>query len=195
MADNYTYKRLSLREGTGRDFIEMVAGAGSWKLVGHNAGEDNASYMCTRTWGVLAGLWVSYLEDITTGASALVVFGESEQDVQELIQRITPIIQPYTKHEMISLARGEGSVQDRIRAILRVAVAAGEDFDPESFEIISGAARDPDPNIRNAAAWSTTYVFWPQALKMLRDMAANDPDERVRQSARGLLADFQRGKS
>ena len=85
--------------------------------------------------------------------------------------------------------------QEKIPAVLRVALAAGPEFDAEFFRALTETAQDPDPFVRNAAAWSTTYLEWPQSLDLLREMESRDPDERVRQSARGLLDDFQRSGS
>lgn len=195
MASNQYYDRMLLREGADRDAVEMITSAGSWPLVEHNVGEASESYMLFRTWGVAPGLWISYLEDLTTKASVLIAFGSEQEQVEELSRRISIILQPYSRSEVLELPAQEENKQKRIQAIIRVALAAGERFDPEIFGVISDASRDPDLEIRNAAVWATTYLLWPQSLLMLREIAADDPDEWVKKAAQELLADFQGSES
>jgi hypothetical protein len=191
VADNHYSKTLPLRGTTGPNDIEMITSAGNWPLVEDNSGMDTESYMSFRTWGVASGLWLSHLTDLATQAGVLIAFGHDREQVEDLSQRIVPILQPLSREEMLSRAHGGGSAQDRARAIVRVALAAGDDFDHEIFQVILDAARDVNRDIRNAAAWSTTYLTWPQSLSMLEDMASGDQDEQVRIAARELLDSFR----
>ncbi|MEI8408939.1 MULTISPECIES: HEAT repeat domain-containing protein [unclassified Kribbella] len=178
-------------DGSPRTSVERIARVSPWQVIESNDGAEDAAYQCYRLWGAAAGLWVMYLEDLTTRASALEVFGEDADDVAELSRRILAVIgvAPYTREELLTaVSRLRG--QEKIRAMLRVALAMGKDFDSEYFAALADAARDEDPEIRNAAAWSTVYLESPESLGLLKDLAANDPHEAVRNSARGLLADF-----
>ncbi|MGW6903136.1 HEAT repeat domain-containing protein [Streptomyces sp. NPDC054940] len=187
--------RMVLRPPAGRESVEMVTSAGEWQLVETNEGEESAAYMVFRTWAPALGLWLSLVEDITTQAGVLIAFGDDGGQVADLAHRLSVFVPVMTREEVVA---GPGAAQDsqeRIPAVVRVALVAAPEFDAELFQVLVEAAHDPDPFVRNAAAWSTTYLEWPQSLDLLRELEARDPDERVRQSARDLLNDFQRGGS
>ncbi|GLY69212.1 hypothetical protein [Amycolatopsis taiwanensis] len=70
------------------------------------------------------------------------------------------------------------------RHLLRLALSASATFDAEIFESIE---------IRNAAAWATVYLDWPECASLLWRMAENDPDERIRNGSRTLLESLKGG--
>jgi hypothetical protein len=184
--------RMVVRPPAGRESVEMVTSAGEWQLVETNEGEESAAYMVFRTWAPASGLWLSLVEDTTTQACVLIAFGDDGEQVADLAHRMSVFVPVMTREEVLA---GPGAAKDpqaRIPAVLRVALAAMSEFDAAIFQVLTDTAQDPDPFVRNAAAWSTTYLEWPQSLDLLREMASRDPDERVRQSASDLLNDFQR---
>ena len=187
--------RMVVRPPAGRASVEMVTSAGEWQLVETNEGEESAAYMVFRTWAPAPGLWLSLTEDTTTQACVLIAYGDDGEQVADLAHRMSVFVPVMTREEVVA---GPGAAKDpqvKIPAVLRVALAAMPEFDAAIFQVLTDAAQDPDPFVRNAAAWSTTYLEWPQSLDMLREMASQDPDERVRNSARDLLDDFQGGGS
>ncbi|MFJ2203299.1 HEAT repeat domain-containing protein [Streptomyces violaceusniger] len=195
MAAEYQYNRMVLREEISRDVIVGLASKGLWPSLEDNENDESASYMYYRLWGVAQGLWASLTEDLTTQVKVFTVFGEDSADVVELSRRVTIILQPYSRQELTRPPQFGADKHERIRTAMRAALAAGDEYDGELYAVISAAAQAPDPDVRNAAAWATTYVSWPQVLELLRNMAANDSDARVREGAQALLNDFQRDEA
>ena len=209
MADLYQHHRMVLRDtdtgpvtiggmihreptdGTLRARAELIATAGHWPLVESNAGEADESYRCYLLWGVTPELWMMYLEDRTTETAAIEFFGTDGPEVAEIARRVTLMfdLRPYQRDELLAdAARLSG--REKVRAILRVALAMGSDDDPEYFEAILQASHDPDPDIRNAAAWSTLYLSSQESLAMVARMAEQDPDPRVRAASAELLSEI-----
>ncbi|TCC07363.1 HEAT repeat domain-containing protein [Kribbella soli] len=178
-------------DGTLRGRAELIATAGHWPLVESNAGEADESYRCYLLWGVTPALWMMYLEDRTTQTAAIEFFGTDGSEVAEIVRRVTLMfeLRPYQRHELLADAAGL-SGREKGRAVLRVALAMGSDDDPEYFGAIQRASHDPDPDIRNAAAWSTLYLSNAESLAMLARMAAEDPDPNVRKASAELLSEI-----
>lgn len=170
---------------------ELIARAGHWPLVEHEEDAHKRSLI----WGAAPGLWMRYLEDRTTRTSALVFFGEDLFAVAEIVRRVITLfnLHPYTREELLTLP-DETEGRERIRAIMRVALALGDTDDPELFAVLKAASRDfADAGARVAASWSTAYLDGEESLTLLADMARDDPDEAVRESAAGLLRAFEGG--
>ncbi len=196
MVENLYYeRRLALREGSGREVVETIAGAGDWAPVPDPAAEAVMEHAYVRTWGVLPWLWLSYVEDLVTGVSVAVAFGEDSEAVESLGDRVSSIVRPYSRSELFLAEGGSAKKDDRIKGIVRLALAAPREFDRELFEHIETASRDPEPEIRNAAAWGTIYLTWPAARSMLKRIAEEDPHSQVRQGAKDLLLSIEDGES
>jgi HEAT repeat protein len=130
-----------------------------------------------------------YLEDRTTQTAVLDFFGTEALEVAEIVRRVTSMysLRPYTKDELLAdVVQLHG--REKSRAVIRLALVA--DDDPEYFEAIRTASRDPEPEIRVSAAWSTIYLSGAESLAMLAEMADGDPAPDVRKAAAELLAEF-----
>ena len=183
--------RMALRDSADRQVVTMLTSAAEWPLVETNEHEESAAYMTFRTWAPSSGLWLSYLEDVTTQATVLIAFGDDEDHVADLARRVSAFVEVVPRTELMAEPVSDADPQKRIPSVVRMALAAHAEFDAELFAILTEVAHDADPHVRNAAVWSTTYLEWPQSLTLLAEVADQDPDERVRQSAQDLLKDFQ----
>jgi hypothetical protein len=183
----YPERRLALTQLPGWDAVNNVARTAQWQVVDSNAGRDDEEYKTTVTWGVAPELWVTYIEDRITQVSVLVVFGSDDSTVDELAGRLSLLLSPVARSEVLQPVGDAGTQREMARALVRLALSASGEFDAEIFARIDEAARHPDPQVRNAAAWSTVYLSWPQARDLLRRMADEDPHDAVRSGARMLL--------
>src|ERR1041384_3735323 len=161
---------MVVRPPAGRESVEMVTSAGEWQLVETNEGDESAAYMVFRTWAPAPDLWLSLVEDATTKACVLIAFGKDGERVADLAQRMSVFVPVMAREEVVAGPGAAKDPQERIPAVLRVALAARPEFDAALFRVLTDMAQDPDPFVRNAAAWSTTYLEWPQSLDLLREM-------------------------
>ncbi|MFF4834340.1 hypothetical protein [Streptomyces sp. NPDC001315] len=191
----YPERRLALRQLPGWDPVNTVARTAEWQLVDSNDGRGDEHYKRTVTWGVSPELWVTYIEDRITDVSVLVVFGSDRAAVDALADRLSLLVATSSREEVLEPFGDDLTRQDVARGLVRLALCAPEEFDPGIFARIDAASRNGDPQIRNAAAWSTIYLSWPQAGSLLRRMAAEDPDPSVRAGAQGLLDTADRARA
>ncbi|MER5940173.1 HEAT repeat domain-containing protein [Streptomyces sp. NPDC001928] len=173
--------------------MDAITRSAGWQVVDSNAERGDANYKKTVTWGVAPELWVTYVEDLITQVSVVIVFGVDRNAVETLADRIAALLTPYSRQELLVMPSGETPKAEQARYLVRLALSASDSFDPEIFEKIQTAAGDRDPEIRNAAAWAIVYLSWPQCESLLRRLAENDPDERVRAGARMLLESLKDG--
>ncbi len=165
MADLYQHHRMILRDtdtgpvtiaglihreptdGTLRARAELIATGGHWPLVESNAGEADESYRCYLLWGITPELWMMYLEDRTTQTAAIEFFGTDGSEVAEIARRVTLMfdLRPYQRDELLTDA-AQLSGREKVRAVLRIALALGSDDAPEYFGAI--LQRLPRPRSR-----------------------------------------------
>ncbi|MFD3911597.1 hypothetical protein [Streptomyces sp. NPDC058603] len=183
----YPEHRLVLRQIPGWDAVNSLAQRAGWQLLASNEGRGDAEYKKTLTWGVAPELWVTYIEDRITGISVAVTYGVDQTSTAELAKKLTLLLSPWSREELLEPFSDSLTRVDVARRLVGMALAGSHDFDHAIFDRISAASQDQDPEIRNAAAWSTVYLSWPQTESMLHRMAESDPDERVRNGVRTLL--------
>jgi hypothetical protein len=118
----------------------------------------------------------------------LVVRGPREDEVAAAIRKSTAIIDHEAAVAMIATAQ---TPSERMRAVACVALTAPESFDAETFQLLRRAFQDPDPNVREVAAWVTVYPAWPELQPLLETMRAGDPIEELRADAARLLKGFE----
>ncbi|MEV5986945.1 HEAT repeat domain-containing protein [Streptomyces sp. NPDC052051] len=189
----YTEIHLPLRKLPGWGSVDAITRSAGWHVVDSNAERGDANYKKTVTWGVAAELWVMYVEDLITQVSVVIVFGADRAAVETLAHRISALLTPYSRQDVLAAADEGMSKADTARHLVRLALFAPKEFDGEIFEMLRTAAEDRDPEIRNAAAWATVYLAWPECEALLRRLAENDPDERVRAGSKVLLESLKDG--
>jgi len=173
--------------------VDAITRSAGWQVVDSNEGRGDAHYKKTVTWGVAPDLWVTYVEDLITQVSVVIVFGADGTAVGTLADRVSALLTPYSRQDVLATPGADTPKPDIARHLVRLALSASDAFDPEIFEKIQTAAGNSDPEIRNAAAWATVYLSWSACESLLRRMTESDPDERVRAGARMLLESLKDG--
>ncbi|MFE2938397.1 hypothetical protein ACFXKG_04870 [Streptomyces sp. NPDC059255] len=173
--------------------MDAIIRSAGWQVVDSNAERGDANYKKTVTWGVTSELWVTYVEDLITQVSVVIVFGVDRNAVEALTLRISALLTPYSRQDVLATPSEDTPKPEVARHLVRLALSASEAFDAEIFEKIKTAAGHSDPEIRNAAAWATVYLSWAECEFLLRRLAENDPDERVREGSRMLIESLKDG--
>ncbi|MFF7163562.1 hypothetical protein ACFZBP_19760 [Streptomyces sp. NPDC008086] len=189
----YTEIHLPLRQLPGWGAVEAITHSAGWQVVDTNADRGDANYKKAVTWGAAPELWVTYVEDLITQVSVVIVFGADDDAVGTLADRIAALLTPYSRQEVLTKPGEDTPKPEMARHLVRLALSASQAFDVEIFERIQLAAGHSDPEIRNAAAWATVYLSWGECESLLRQMAESDPDERVRAGSRMLLESLKDG--
>ena len=76
--------------------------------------------------------------------------------------------------------------EERLEAMYRMAVAAGDRVNDGVVAVIEDAFRSSDPEIRHGAIVAVGYIEWPEMRPVL-EAAAEDDDADVRSDARLML--------
>ena len=85
------------------------------------------------------------------------------------------------------------TIRNQGRALIRAGVGAPPEFDKRLAKAIKKFLRSDDPVLREAALFTMSYVPAAQYRAFLDEAAQQDPDERLRQTARGILAAYDKG--
>ena len=179
--------RLVLRQDPAEPEVTRLAESREWELLADEVSGDEVGHSREKAWQVSSGLFVHLLEDIVSRCCCLVVTGFDAKAVADLTAQLTTIFHPMTRAELLRPIVGIVNPQERVRAVMRLALGSPPDFDPAFYGRVEETASDPEPGVRNAAIWVTGYVAWPEYRRLLRRVAAEDPDDRVRYDARLFL--------
>lgn len=189
MADEELFEseRVVPKVVPGQDFLEELGRRSGWDLVEDSTGAPNERYSREQWWQVDDDLFVHTVCDNLSGHCAVSAAGPSQAEADALLTRLAEAIDVFSRAELLAAPSAESDPQERVRAVMRLALGATRDFDRDVFERVSRYTEDPVPGVRDAAIWASGYVAWPPMRTLLRTVAEQDPHEAVRQDARTFL--------
>lgn len=147
--------------------------------------ENMESHECI--WGKDEGLLLHYRQDFITKSPCSFATGSSQDRVNRLAHFIEQHFNPATPEELLEAAEHFRELDSEFSiAILRLGLGAPEKFDERIASLILEATRHSNPEVRNSAVWATSYIYWPQFIPILYDLADHDSSRRVRSAAAQL---------
>lgn len=139
------------------------------------------------TWKIVPGAEMYSAEDIQSGCTAVVVYGDDESRVSRYAALIRRRLRPLKREELLESAKTETDESLRARMVLRAGFGAPYEFDEQFYSVIKEAMFDSSSLVRVAGIYATQYSFWPQYIDSLIRVAREDPEPLLRDEARNLV--------
>ena len=136
---------------------------------------------------------IHYIEDYIVGFPYVVIDGK---DIEKAAEAIKSHFEIYSPSEIFQIIENTSTtVPEKIEAVLRLGVAAPQEFDPEFFRVFQIAFNDPAPTVRSAALQAWTYVGWKEFVPILEKIKIEDPNETIRSEAELMLKIYKNQQS
>ncbi|PUB31834.1 hypothetical protein C8K30_101351 [Promicromonospora sp. AC04] len=137
-----------------------------------------------------ASLEVHFCEDEVTQNSYAFVVGATRNVAESLITMIERDLDSWSRAQLLEeMDRGAG-FDETGRALIRLALSAPLEFDQPVYDRVRDGLQHSDERLRDLSIWATSYTPWPEYRALLRDVAAHDDSERIRDRAARMLDSF-----
>lgn len=174
-----TITRLVLTHQANRDRVRRIADEAGLDLVHEVPAAHPQPYelVYSTPW---EGVSLHYQEDTLIGVPYLLLAGDVDEVVVETVRKIFPVESVET---LVLKAYSAASANEKIDIVYRVGAACGPSVHEGALLVFRACFVDPDPSVREAAAYATTYVGWREFVAPLGVLAAEDPAPQVREVA------------
>ncbi len=137
------------------------------------------------------GASITYVDDQLLHSQYLIVEGTSEEvmTVHELVNPRAPFCSRDSVRAMLDPA---GDCYDPILGLYVAALIAPPEAEPEILSWIRNAMEHPDPVVRRAAYFATSYPGWREFEPLLVQASEQDPDPEARDLATRAVASLTR---
>jgi hypothetical protein len=132
---------------------------------------------------------IHWIKDLRIGVNYIAITGEHRDELAQQLRKVLPI---YTDEEIHREPISAVSIHDHMKAIYHLALIAPDECDEGILKLFEKYLRDPERKIRVAAVISISYIGWLEFLHLLQPIAANEPDEVLRQDAATLIQNLQK---
>ena len=174
-----SHRRVVFRQPVGpAEFGEFCTGRG-WRYDGGQPAAEGepAEYV----WRTPDGVEVHWIDDNVLHLVYVLVIGEQPFDVEMAIRMAYQDIAP---DEAVAEFAGATDWPDRVLALSLVAATAPEAFSQATFDAIAAGLADEHEAVRHKAVLATFYAPWRELLPALEKVAAGDPYQPARDTAR-----------
>ncbi|MBP2477022.1 hypothetical protein JOF53_005894 [Crossiella equi] len=183
----YHSRRLVLRNEDAAEELEGMAAELGWSAYEQLSGEDEPLRI---QWRTAAGEAVRLVEDEDAACDYVFVIAPGRAEAEAVLATVERYVETWSRAELKQPYESAAEPKERGRALLLVALSAPMEFDRETFDIIVGALRSDSADLRAVACYVISYVPYDEFVPVLRDVAENDPEERLRGHAREMLELF-----
>lgn len=179
-----------LRPETTADEVDNFATGLGWELVTEIERDREGGVDGQLIWQGQLDVALHFIVDATSGVPYVVLTGAEEEEVRPVEERFIAHLRPLTLDAVIRDFDAADDDRDRARGVVRMGLAAPEEFHAGAFLRICETYSETDPRVRYAGLWAATYTGYQQFVDVLREIAQNDPEEYVRSRAATIVTAF-----
>lgn len=180
---SYRSRRYVMRPEVGGPQVDAFATASGRQLV--HSSPRAADVDGQMIWTDDAGTSLHYVVDATAGTGYVVV---TDADVE---QEVIAGLRPWTLDELFAGFDDADELRDRGQFVLRIGLAAPEEFDEGVFTRIGAGLLAAEYQLRYAALWASTYTGYQEFVPVIESQLLGDDAEVVRTRARSVLEAFR----
>lgn len=174
--------RFALRKMPSLTEVAEFADKLGWPMEKDIKGDQTRRIFREVTWFAKPRLNLKYVEDLLSPQCCVVLQGDDE-DVTRISKYIIEHLNPWSVEELLANARDAADPVRRAHAVVRLGMGSPDAYDKQFFRQLSEALHDSDEWVREAAIWATHYCRYAKLVKLLEQVAANDPEEHLRTAA------------
>jgi len=193
MLFRYSSRNLVLRTFPGKGIVEEYADSQGWQIMGFNEADGKRGQPYQVLWYIEQATVIYLTEDEIARTSYATINSGSLELAKRYAAEARLGLNAWADTELLQEFDNAQEAQRVGRALLRLGIAAPEEFDNEFFSRISEGFSNPDLRVRNVAIWACTYSPWPQYRSRLEQIAETDSAEELRERALLTLEAFDKG--
>lgn len=129
-----------------------------------------------------------FVEDSFLDTKFVLVRGDEVERWMGVVRALVP---HRTDAEILATARTGGTIEERVRGLLDLAVVAGQLDRREVLATIEHAIGANETVLRRASLLVVSYLGWRELRSLAERMAADDPDEEVRSEAEVVVEGYE----
>jgi HEAT repeat protein len=176
------FRRLIPHPTTTPEDVRLFAASQGWVYHGTRAGQSTPT---------VAHLWtppdgktvITLVEDRAIALRYMTVRGEAAAEAETAVRDGLPILR---KEEVLGIYNTASTPEETVGA-LQILGAFANDYDSDLADALARAFHDETPQVRRAAIFAALYTEWREIEEPLVRLAADDPDDDVREKARIAL--------
>ncbi len=184
----YRSRRLILRSPrTAEEQVARYAAENGWPKVEETSDDPDRGTLREVVWRIASGAELHYTVDDATGCPYVFVTASWRNLGRGFLEHAEQHLDVLSREELFASYDNATDPEERAGVLLLLALGSPQEFDQEGFERISAALRDPDPVIREAAIYATSYTPSRHYRPLLEEIARRDPVGQLRRDAQDML--------
>jgi len=181
--------RIVLQESVSERDVDAADWDNDWYLLKTIKGDENTPHeVIWKTEDDHSQAFIHYIEDFYIDIANLVVRSDEPKTA---IAEIRTSLQTHGEEEIYQMVKDAKNIEELVRAIYYVGLAAPQQHDPEFFRLFKDVLSSSEPKARRGAITEIGYMGWPEFNEMLENTKATDLEPDVRKDAEIMLKGFE----